>query len=287
MTSAINYSPIDTTYPVAGKDNDSQGFRDNFTAIKSGLQTANTEISKLQANTLLAADLTSATPTPVVNNLQGSTLSNGKYKQFNGTFYPAGAWSSTSTPLPIDLNNGPLQKVILAGNIVLNFVNWPAAGNYARVMIMLVGDQVSTRRPTFSTESGGAIRAEIGITVSSLDIATNNRVKFVEAWSIDKGTNVFLRYLGDYAYGFGGGTVITQMTADGTTRDGTTASSSFTVASTAGINVGATFPAPPNTGGTTLLTVAETSGSIIIFTPGSQIFRDTFAVGSNITFTNP
>ena len=30
MASNINPNNIDTTYPVAGQDNDSQGFRDNF-----------------------------------------------------------------------------------------------------------------------------------------------------------------------------------------------------------------------------------------------------------------
>ena len=35
-------------FPVAGQDNDSQGFRDNFTTIKTGLQTAQSEISTLQ-----------------------------------------------------------------------------------------------------------------------------------------------------------------------------------------------------------------------------------------------
>ena len=284
MTSAINYSPIDTTYPVAGKDNDSQGFRDNFTAIKNGLQTASTEISKLQSNTLLAADLTSPTPTPVVNNLQGSTLSNGKYKQFNGTYYPAGAWSSTGTPLAIDINNGPLQKVLLGGNIVLQFVNWPAAGNYAKVIVMLTNaDSLTTKTPTFSTELGGTIRPEASN--PSLAVGTTGRVKIVEAWTVDKGTNVFLRFLGDYAYGFGGGTVSTTMTS--ATRDGTTASSSFNVASIAGISIGATFAAPPNTGGTTLLTVANAIGSTIYFTPGSQIFTTGFAVGAGVTFTNP
>ena len=37
MASSINPNNIDTTYPVAGQDNDSQGFRDNFTNIKSKL----------------------------------------------------------------------------------------------------------------------------------------------------------------------------------------------------------------------------------------------------------
>ena len=54
MTSAINVSTLDTDFPVAGQDNDSQGFRTNFNTIKTAFQTAASEISSLQtvANTL-------------------------------------------------------------------------------------------------------------------------------------------------------------------------------------------------------------------------------------------
>ena len=34
MASNIDNTSIDATYPIAGQDNDSQGFRDNFTVIK-------------------------------------------------------------------------------------------------------------------------------------------------------------------------------------------------------------------------------------------------------------
>ena len=34
MASSIVTTGIDATYPVAGQDNDSQGFRDNFSQIK-------------------------------------------------------------------------------------------------------------------------------------------------------------------------------------------------------------------------------------------------------------
>ena len=44
MASSINPSNIDGTYPVAGQDNDSQGFRDNFTNIKTNFTSAKTEI---------------------------------------------------------------------------------------------------------------------------------------------------------------------------------------------------------------------------------------------------
>jgi hypothetical protein len=52
MTSAIVYNTIDITYPVAGQDNDTQGFRDNFTNIQQGLATAASEISTLQSNSI-------------------------------------------------------------------------------------------------------------------------------------------------------------------------------------------------------------------------------------------
>ena len=44
--SNINTSNIDSGFPVAGQDNSSQGFRDNYTAIISQFQIAKDEISE-------------------------------------------------------------------------------------------------------------------------------------------------------------------------------------------------------------------------------------------------
>ena len=52
MASSINPSNIDGTYPVAGQDNDSQGFRDNFTNIKTNFTSAKTEIEALQTTSV-------------------------------------------------------------------------------------------------------------------------------------------------------------------------------------------------------------------------------------------
>ena len=38
MTSQINFNNIDGTYPIAGQDNSSQGFRDNFTNTKNNFE---------------------------------------------------------------------------------------------------------------------------------------------------------------------------------------------------------------------------------------------------------
>ena len=51
MASTIISATINDTFPVAGVDNDTQGFRDNFNIIKTGLATAASEITTLQDNT--------------------------------------------------------------------------------------------------------------------------------------------------------------------------------------------------------------------------------------------
>jgi hypothetical protein len=50
MASNIVSTTIDETYPVAGVDNDSQGFRDNFQIIKDNFAAAKSEVEDLQDN---------------------------------------------------------------------------------------------------------------------------------------------------------------------------------------------------------------------------------------------
>ena len=51
MASTIITTGFNAEYPVAGQDNDSQGFRTNFSVTKTGLETARDEITALQDNT--------------------------------------------------------------------------------------------------------------------------------------------------------------------------------------------------------------------------------------------
>ena len=50
MTSNINFAAINENFPVAGQDNDTQVFRDNFDTIKTNFSEAKTEITDLQDN---------------------------------------------------------------------------------------------------------------------------------------------------------------------------------------------------------------------------------------------
>jgi len=153
MTSQINFASITTTYPVAGIDNDSQGFRDNFTAISAGLAIAKTEITALQTNAVLVAGLTSGTAT--TNNMLGSTIFNGLYNAFYGVYFDGGSVSSSAN---IDLNNGPVQKFTLTGTPTLTFTNWPTAGQAGYIKVHIVSDQNGVRYPILSTSNSGTLR---------------------------------------------------------------------------------------------------------------------------------
>ena len=71
MASTItNYSStINVDFPIAGQDNDTQGFRTNFSKIQSAFGVASTEISKLQLSASNPANL-------ILNNYSKSQLYN-------------------------------------------------------------------------------------------------------------------------------------------------------------------------------------------------------------------
>jgi len=114
MTSAISYSDINSEYPIPGKDNDSQGFRTNFSLIKSGLETASDEISLLQAgkaDLITANYFANATPstttgTGAVVIAGGVGIAQDLNVGGNITFAGGGNALSTSTLAPSMLPGG-------------------------------------------------------------------------------------------------------------------------------------------------------------------------------------
>jgi hypothetical protein len=132
MSSNINPNNIDTAYPVAGQDNDSQGFRDNFTNIKTNFEFAADEIDDLQSKVVLKAALTGTT---LDNDMGGSVIKNAKLQ---GTRYTRIAPTDTTGTINIDFSAGSYYKIgQLTGNISLAFVNIPSAGNYAEWTVQL------------------------------------------------------------------------------------------------------------------------------------------------------
>jgi hypothetical protein len=137
MTSQINPNDIDGAYPVAGQDNDSQGFRDNFTNTSTNFQYAADEITDLQQNAVLKAALTGTT---LDNNMNGSLLYNFEASEVSGAVNPLGTTSGTVT---LDWTNGSYQTLTTSGSVVLGFTNFPASGVSASIVLRITVSSTS------------------------------------------------------------------------------------------------------------------------------------------------
>ena len=130
--STINTNGIDVNYPIPGQNNSTQGFRDNFQAIKTNLNTAGTEITDLQNKVVLKSALANS----VLNNDMANTLiANCSTLGFRATTYNLG--NALADNVTVNCSLGDLQYGNLAGNIVLNFGSWAPTNTQSTVKLQL------------------------------------------------------------------------------------------------------------------------------------------------------
>lgn len=133
MSSNINPNNIDATYPIAGQDNDSQGFRDNFTNIKTNFQYAEDEINDLQSKAILKSALSGTT---LDNDLDGAILKNGVVQGFGATTVALGLATGS---VAVAFVNAPVYTLTLDNNVSLD-INWGTvltSGDYAELTIIV------------------------------------------------------------------------------------------------------------------------------------------------------
>ena len=131
MTSAINPNNINGAYPVAGQDNNSQGFRDNFTNTSTNFQYAADEITDLQNNAVLKGALTGQV---LDNDMQGSPLSNALLSNMSENIVVLNTVSGTTV---INYALASYQTLTTNGAVTLSFTNFPAAGAAASVVVQV------------------------------------------------------------------------------------------------------------------------------------------------------
>jgi hypothetical protein len=188
-TSAINASAIDETYPVAGVDNNSQGFRDNFTNIKTGLETAASEITGLLNNAALKNQ---------DNDFNGHLIGNAVYNKVHGLVY---IFTGTigNGALTVNATNGPLQVMTLGAptEYTLTFQDWPGINQYAKIKLHIFSNQSSTKTIHFATSNSGIVKFESGV-ANSFIINADDTSKVFEAWTYNGGNTVYVKLIGTY-----------------------------------------------------------------------------------------
>ena len=187
--SAISYTAIDETFPVAGQDNNSQGFRDNFSYIKTALSVAQTEITSLENYTAKTND---------DNDFNGQILENAEYNKFYGSLASQGSipTSPGSGAATCDTSTGVYHTFTVTEPLTLTFSQWPAAGKESRIRIDLKSDGVA-RNVNFATSGGGSIKKDFSTPFALSASASTNSV--FEVWTINGGTVVFMKHLGNFS----------------------------------------------------------------------------------------
>jgi hypothetical protein len=194
VTSNINYLGINENFPVAGEDNDTQVFRDNFDTIKTSLNTANTEITDLQIN---------VARTDVDNDFNRKLISsavmlNNYDKKFDGGVIAA--------PLTVDYENGNYQIFRFGVNTTVEFLNFPddesSPTGLGKVTLELYGDGTA-RTLTFITTGGTVIKKNPTfptpfIVTSAEAAAGSGNPLIIEVWK-HKSDRIFLNYVGQFS----------------------------------------------------------------------------------------
>jgi hypothetical protein len=130
--SNIDTNGIDVNYPVPGVNNSTQGFRSNFTAIKTNLDTAGNEITNLQQNVVLKAALANST---LNNDMANTLIANASTLGFRSTTYNLGN-ALTGTVL-INASIADVHYGQIANNITLNTGSWSPVNTQQSIEIQL------------------------------------------------------------------------------------------------------------------------------------------------------
>jgi hypothetical protein len=189
--SSIVYSTIDEKYPVAGQDNNSQGFRDNFTIIKDALSTTKSEIGNLETNTAkLNAD----------NDFNGVIIANAEVRRLYGSVSSlAGVQNGAFGYWEIDTRDADYFYATVTGAVTLRLSNWPLDGLARSIRIQLDTDGNAVHNVTFSSSSNSYVLKTVGFSKPTFQLPQDTtQTHMFEVSSIDGGDTLLIRYTGPY-----------------------------------------------------------------------------------------
>lgn len=187
MASNINPANINGQYPIAGQDNDSQGFRDNFTNTRNNLTFAKTEIEDLQSKVVLKAALSGGGA--LSNDLTNVLLSNARTTGFIESFATVASASNLAT---IVFTGGDLQKITTTEFFTLAFTGWPTSGFYGKVRVWINVTSIA-HHITFPTEVTIGLSNFVGVTSRVLTPVLGDYL--LEFSTVDGGTTVTVELL--------------------------------------------------------------------------------------------
>ena len=184
MASNIVPGNVDGTFPKAGQDNSSQGFRDNFNSTKNNFTEAKTEIEALQTD---KASLNAS------SNFADNEVTRAKFKDTSQTIYAHG---TTGGSIVLNHVNGHYQTITTNASITLSFTNWPASSTLGRIVldITFASTAHTITIPTAVLVSGLVLGGDGSS--NTITCPTSGRYVY-EFTTPDAGTTILMNQLGN------------------------------------------------------------------------------------------
>ena len=193
MTSLINFAAINENFPVAGQDNDTQVFRDNFDTIKTNFSAAKTEIEDLQNNSA-RIDGTSDFDYNIVTTvtLQDTILRKRDY----------GAAIVAATQ-EVSFKQALYHIIKFGNNCAIELIDFPVTevdilgfGACGKITLELYGD--GTTRTLSFTPSGTTVFKKSSNYPGTLTVTSATNPVILEVWQHSSDV-IFLNYLGSFS----------------------------------------------------------------------------------------
>jgi hypothetical protein len=192
LTSLINFAAINENFPVAGQDNDTQVFRDNFDTIKTNFSEAKTEIEDLQDN-VARTDTTSDFNYNIVTTvtLQDAVLLKRDY----------GAAIVAATQ-EVSFKQALYHIIKFGANCAIQLIDFPTAevdalgvGSCGKITLELYGD--GTARTLTFTPTGTTVFKKLNFP-GTLTVTSATNPVIIEVWQHSTDI-IFLNYLGQFS----------------------------------------------------------------------------------------
>ncbi len=182
MSSTVtNYSnQINVNFPVAGEDNDSQGFRSNFSRIQNAFLSASKEITNLQTNSVnLDAQ----------NDFNGNVIKRASFQSCSE--YVNDRTSESTSSFRVNYDEGTYQQVSIgAGVTVFTVENWPASGKLGAIKLEITPNSGSTSTVDFIATTKFISTSSRALPASYIQ---NGIPVIWELWSTDSGDTVLAK----------------------------------------------------------------------------------------------
>ena len=179
-STVTNFSnQINVNFPVAGEDNDSQGFRSNFSRIQNAFLSASKELTELQTNSVsLGAQ----------NDFGGNVIKRASFQSCSE--YVTDRSSETTSSFTVNYNEGTYQQFsISAGTTLFTIDHWPDSGKLGSIKLEIT--------PSSGSASGVDFTGITYVSTSSRALPasyTQDGIPVIwELWTTDSGSTIFAK----------------------------------------------------------------------------------------------